>query len=140
MNERMNEKTYRCMEAKKLKWPLQFKRTKNEQAILLWTYLVIWRTLSIRLKRILHWKVMKLMMCMCMMCKHKIWPNFQSNNIFSNPKIKPLSDFSVRIRLQLQKNLYRFDFFFHDVYLLLFKRSERIDEPILRKANNSVIS
>ena len=30
--------------------------------------------------------------------------------------------------------------FSHDVYLLFYKISERIDEPISRKANNSVIS
>ena len=39
----------------------------------------------------------------------------------------------------IDKDLLDFSFS-HDVYLLLCKRSERIDEPISRKADNSVIS
>ena len=77
----------------------------TEQAILLWTYLVIWRTLNIQLKTV------------------TLKSNKINDVLIKNIKFGPISiSFS------------------HDVYLLFCKRSEKIDGPISRKANNSEIS
>ena len=76
---------------------------KNKQAILLWTYLVTWRTLNIQFKKTVKLKSNKI-----------------DDVLIKNIKFDPIS-------------------FSHDVYLLFCKRSERIDEPISRKANDSIM-